>query len=1358
MLIFTAINLRGLAKGLLSLALTAGLAIPASGAVSPEEDVITLDARRAHFEFKPGEVIVKFKNTSRINIKKKNGKFQSASNTAVDNLLRSLGVEQMDQLMPLTGATGVGKKMRAFNGTDVVAKDLSQLYIIKMAADTPRNVLDAVNQLSELDEVEYAEPNYLVHALDTGVSESPDDPMYELQYGIEAIKLDQLWGQEVLTKEGPVIAILDTGVEITHPDLEDNIWTNPNEADGSEGYDDDGNGFVDDIHGWDFINNTGRMDDYNGHGTHCAGIAAACGFNGKGIVGANPDAKIMPLTVLQSNGTGDIATIVKAVDYAAANGAKVISMSLGSYATSISFEEALGKAYQNAIIVAAAGNDGLCLNHAHPELGQLSPMPMFPAAYTFVLGVQASAENNGRAGFSNYDDNGPIYSEYPEYQLYNYELTAPGVSIMSTYPGGTYKYLNGTSMATPLVAGALSRLLQAREYDNWEMLFGDLIHKSHNGILDIMATYLTKDEDRVPTLYFIGNDIDDSATGDGDGRPDAGEVIEIYPWLRADWGSGISDIRFSITLDENEQTDIIEILDNDVEFGRPLSSYSKGKSANPLKIKIKDDCTDGRIIKLQIHASSPQITEELVQSFEITAENGVEIGGMITEDLTLYPNVNYILTQSLAVPDNVTLTILPGTTLSFKKYAGISLAANANLICNGEVGNLITFKYSETEPSPARILSCGPSTIIKTVSYVQFKDFNFRYESGRGDYNLCSYINLENCIINNIQTDRNLRILEYTMANQSNYYGNYSELEGLQIKNSNFIGNPYYYDPYSSYEGCSIFGNYFNGELLNYVFDKSIPEIKYFDVPNYWGSSIETNVRKGIWDINTGHGFGHVDLSNMLTRPSAEAHGIVWKVLVDGKDAQDEFDDLAPLGVGEHTFEVYFNRQMNTKVAPSISMGVRPPYTQIAIAEDGKWNETGEIYTAKLTIKGNGDYDGLNRIYVYGAEDDEFFPIPPEDMRFNVYVSAAGSMSEGFLAEAGLGKVTLTWDASDDEIDDVLGYNLYRYTVDEEGNESETIQINQRLVDDTEYVDYDVVPGTTYLYYYKTLRTNMSENSPSKVVAAKPLTAEKGDADGSMSVNVADVVSEISYIIGGNPQPFIFEAADVNDDLEINVLDVVGTVNIINTPTGAAGSNAIEQLSTTYFSVEDGILYVECDQPVGGVQVRLNADKAKTDISKAGTFTGFEEIANWLSDNEYLYMIFSMTGQTLTPGKHALLNINNAAISELVASSVNGGMLPVEMVSGGNTSGIAAVTAGSLKVYPNPADDFVNVEYTVARDSKVFFILNNLQGALVDNCSRFSPEGNNTLTMNVSKLPAGIYFLQMIVDGKTVETFKVIKK
>lgn len=1330
-----------------------------------DDEVATLNPR-SRFKYKPGEVIVKFKDSSNVSVSRKNGKFHSASNSAVDQLLRSIGVEDLEPLMPLSGSTGVGRKMKAYNGKEIVAKDLSKLYVIKIADITsqPINIHEVVEQLLALEEVEYAEPNYLMHTLETtpGITDTPDDPMYNLQYGISAINLDKLWPMPVNSKEGPIIAILDTGVEIDHPDLEANIWTNEVERDGSTGYDDDGNGFKDDIHGWDFINNTGEIYDYNGHGTHCAGIAAACGFNGKGIVGANPDARIMPITVMQSNGTGDIATIIKGVDYASANGANIISMSIGGYSSSMAYEEALGKAYQNAVIVAAAGNDGYCLNHPHPERGQMAPLPMYPAAYTFVLGVQASGSNGNLASFTNYDDDGAVFSAYPEEQLYNYEITAPGASIMSTYPGGKYKELSGTSMATPLVAGALSRLLQTKEYNNWELLFGDLIHTvAPNGVLDIMATYNLEDKDRIPELQVVGIDIVDE---DGDGRPDAGETIEFYPTIRNGWGN-VSNVTFKIESNELVNN-VFDVLEAEGELGHSLASYGKAKAVKPVKIKLHSDVADGRVIMLKLTSYAESI-DPVVQNFEIRAENGVDLGGMITQDLTLYPDVNYIVTQPLAVPKNVTLTILPGTHITFIDDAGMSI--QGNFICNGTKDNFIKFTHLLRNSSGA-----GAPTFIGgpggRISYCIFENF---YHT-RGDLTSYSY---DNCILrNNYCNDLNI---SRTGSRYCSYYNNdiwglpNSETNSIIVNNETAYASPYIIE--SSEDGdflgsanSAYFNNKYNHrrddteperrnwELLNLEYAAS-PIILKSEYPNYWGSSIESIVRKGIKDINSGYYFGHVDLSNMLTRPPKEAHGIVWKVEVNGKDAQDNFDEITPLGVGKHEFKVYFNREMNKEIAPMIAMGVHPPYTQIAIAEDGEWNDEGDIYTAYLTISGKSDYDGLNRIYVDGAEDNENFPIPPENMRFNVYVSAAGSMSDGFFAEPGLGKVDLTWEPSDDEIDDVLGYNLYRYTVDEEGNESPTIQLNRTLIDETEFTDFDVVPGTTYLYYYKTLRTNMSENSPSKVVAAKPLTASKGDANGSMKVDVADIVTEVSYITGGNPQPFIFEAADVNSDEDINVLDVVGTINIINTPSDASSNSALDEFSTAYFSVENGTLYVDCDQPIGGVQVRLNADKAKTTISKASDLNGFEEVANWFSDNEYLYMAFSMSGKTIAPGKHALLNINDANITELIASNVTGANLPVELRNG-STQVERIESSADFRAYPNPVTDIVNLDYVVPGDCKVFFIITNLQGTLVDKASSFSLAGKNTVKMNLSHLPEGIYFIQAILDGKTLSTYKVIKK
>lgn len=391
---------------LASLLLSAGATGLSVSADVNSVDVVTLGRTTQH-NYRPNEVIVKFKDSSRARVRAASGTAAPSGVGTVDEAFRALGVSRVEQLMPLSGAETFPRKARSYSGKEVAAPSFANAWLIEI--DSSKSVTEAVQFLSGIADVEYAEPNYMVYTL--AGEQDINDPLYSMQYGIQAINLFNLWGQPVINKKGPVIAIIDTGVDISHPDLKDNIWVNEAESDGASGYDDDRNGFTDDLHGWDFVNNTCMILDFNGHGTHCTGIAAAVGHNGLGIIGANPDARIMPLTAMQSNGQGDVATIIKAVDYATANGAQIISMSLGSYSYSIALEQALGRAYQKSVIVAAAGNDGYCLNHAHPEKGQNDPMPMFPAAFTFVLGVQASDSNGNLAEFSNYDDNGPVFSE-----------------------------------------------------------------------------------------------------------------------------------------------------------------------------------------------------------------------------------------------------------------------------------------------------------------------------------------------------------------------------------------------------------------------------------------------------------------------------------------------------------------------------------------------------------------------------------------------------------------------------------------------------------------------------------------------------------------------------------------------------------------------------------------------------------------------------------------------------------------------------------------------------------------------------------------------------------------------------------
>ncbi|MBR3733790.1 MAG: S8 family serine peptidase, partial [Bacteroidaceae bacterium] len=556
-----------------------------------DDEVVKIDAQRSRMDFRPGQVLVKFKDGSPVTVAKSKGFFQSVSATAVDAVMKEFGVETMDKLLPNEQAGRKLSKSKAYNGSYVEDHDMSQVYFITTKSQRPDSTMMLAERLEQLDEVEFAEPNYKVYAVsaeetaDEVICATEDNPLTSQQWGLDAYGVKELWNKPIINKKRPIIAILDTGVDITHPDLVNNIWTNEAEANGEEGYDNDNNGFNNDVHGWDFINNTPDMLDFNMHGTHVAGIAAASN-NGTGIVGANPQALLMPISVLQSDGTGDVATVVKGIDYAVANGATVLNMSLGTYANSRAMRQALERAYQNAVIVAAAGNEGRCVNSNHHPQPCYGAAPMFPGAYSFVLGVQATTQSGGLAVFSNYDDDGANTSAVTTLQDpdgFNYELKAPGANILSTIPGGKYKALNGTSMASPLVAGAVSALLMVKEYDSQEILWGDLLHTAN--IADAYAVADRPAELDIMSIQMRDRkELSDATEEDysNDNEIDAGETVSIFPVIRTTFGEA-SNIKMRLEMgDEFEDTSVVEILTDEVEFGMHLDAYGKGVALNPV--------------------------------------------------------------------------------------------------------------------------------------------------------------------------------------------------------------------------------------------------------------------------------------------------------------------------------------------------------------------------------------------------------------------------------------------------------------------------------------------------------------------------------------------------------------------------------------------------------------------------------------------------------------------------------------------------------------------------------------------------------------------------------------------------------
>lgn len=281
---------------------------------------------------------------------------------------------------------------------------------VKLAAGT--DMKKAMAEYRSSAAVEYVQPNYVYHALLV-----PDDPHYWRQWNMPKISAEPAWD---ITRgnAGVVVAVVDTGVDLDHPDLAGNI-----------------------VSGYNFINPGGPPQDDHGHGTHVAGISTAVTDNGVGVAGVAGGCRIMPVKVLNNVGEGTDFDVASGIQWAADNGARIINMSLGGPDYSYALAEAVDYAYgKNVLLIAAAGNDGL-------------ESILYPAALPHVMAVGATDSADSLASFSNYGD--------------ALDLVAPGVSIFSTLWDNSYTYLSGTSMATPHVAGVASLVQSLRpDYTN----------------------------------------------------------------------------------------------------------------------------------------------------------------------------------------------------------------------------------------------------------------------------------------------------------------------------------------------------------------------------------------------------------------------------------------------------------------------------------------------------------------------------------------------------------------------------------------------------------------------------------------------------------------------------------------------------------------------------------------------------------------------------------------------------------------------------------------------------------------------------------------------------------------------------
>jgi parallel beta-helix repeat protein len=404
-----------------------------------------LTKSKNHSLYVNGEIIVKFKEKIKLNfIKTSKGIFSGEK--SLDILNNEYELKSTEKIF-----------------SKISSDQLSNIY--KLSFSERINILEAIKSYNQLSVVEYAEPNYFYK-----YCIEPNDPLYPQQWALNNIEQDYPWDGRFNAPPGTfdcdidapeawnittgneniTMAIIDTGVDYNHPDLANNIWINDDEIPDNL-IDDDNNGYIDDIRGWDFQDNDNDpMDDYDGqdnpldasgHGTFCAGISCAIGNNGEGISGVGWNCKIMPIkTILTSS------LLAKCLEYAVDNDADVISMSYGGYIYSQLQSDVIDYAYnKNVILVGSAGNDNVSRRH-------------YPSGYDKVISVAATDSNDEKAIFSNY---GPWV-----------DVAAPGVDVLGLRAKNTdmygdnihivdedYYFASGTSMSAPYVSGIAALLL-----------------------------------------------------------------------------------------------------------------------------------------------------------------------------------------------------------------------------------------------------------------------------------------------------------------------------------------------------------------------------------------------------------------------------------------------------------------------------------------------------------------------------------------------------------------------------------------------------------------------------------------------------------------------------------------------------------------------------------------------------------------------------------------------------------------------------------------------------------------------------------------------------------------------------------
>lgn len=1024
---------------------------------------------------------------------------------------------------------------------DLDVKSVEQLFkgskwhtiLLEDGVDTE----EAVKYLHKLDVFETVDYDYVMKSDGDTVDISGNTYADDLTY-LDTMGVKNGWEHNANNKKYPggssdvVIAIIDTGVDYNHIDLRNNIWVNSAEIPGN-GIDDDGNGYIDDVNGWDFVGDDNDPMDDNGHGTHVAGIVAAEN-NKTGTVGVAYNCKIMCLKAGNSSGYFNNSDIAEAIQYAYMNGASVINMSFGGSSISIAVEDALMDAYNQCVLVAAAGNESLCnnINCLVHKRGVC-----YPAALSYVIGVMScNANGTTRSAFSNFD-------HYP-YGTVEYEVYACGEQIPSTWPGNKYAALSGTSMACPVVAGIAAVLRSTypdREVYSNKYIQSQIVNTGtkhafvdesvgideYHSVADLYEALAYSPKPNVKLYdYYIFDNVELSDKNNGDGRIDAGETIRVGIELRNIGGvasnvaatldtirngdPNLTDPHFDITTSQITLPDIgtYSIRDGGLIYEGGIVVGAK----TYFEIVVSEDCPNDYLCTFNINLSYTNGMDEsdtttytnASDSVELTVTNGVVLPLTITED-TIFPgNKRYIVSRNVTIAEGVTVTFEAGAVIQFYEN---SQGYYDTLYDSPKIVNYGTINFNGTKN---KMIQISPSELFTGFACLieNYNCINFTYTEA---YNLSS-INSTTLCTSARQSKMTFEDVKYYSAGNIYYYAweaRFANLydchlvarnKGLSAKRI-FVDSAMncLFDVAKLTIGNSVTNNFFifseslaigGATVYNNVFTQG----KNSHIASEYGRLIINN---GSFLGNKFYGMynTHPDvlIENLIddtgncrldvNDTTGQDLSLVWPYITNIHMEDSEGNTITTCGTDAVKFVVDFNRDMDTTKDTKIYFGSVEPYADYEIK--GEWASArqwvGE-YTLKTTIENGEQRFRLEN--AWSAADEEIdvdsFECFNNGAMYTFTIDTTAAMSMNLLANPKDEGIELTW--AQDDYDTLLGYNIYR-SEEKDGN---YVKLNPAILlpTDSTFLDENAEPGKTYWYTYTVVLTDFTESNPAgKVVA-----------------------------------------------------------------------------------------------------------------------------------------------------------------------------------------------------------------------------------------------------------------------------------